>query len=82
MRGKENRQKHWLASNAVISGKNRLLHRKKGDDNPDFGVFSGRETRYENRQDLNILLSKGYNAKKEGSNNKWLRGSPLNQTSS
>jgi len=65
MRGKENRQKHWLASNAVISGKNRLLHRKKGDDNPDFGVFSGRKTRYENRQDLNILLSKGYNAKKE-----------------
>jgi len=49
----------------VISGKNRLLHRKKGDDNPDFGVFSGRETRYENREDLNILLSKGYNAKKE-----------------
>jgi hypothetical protein len=39
MRGKENRQKHWLASNAVISGKNRLLQMKKGADDPDFSVL-------------------------------------------
>jgi hypothetical protein len=43
MRGKENRQKHWLASNAAISGQNRLLQRKKGADEPDFGVFEWEE---------------------------------------
>ena len=49
---------------------------------PILVFWSGREARYENPQDLNILLSKGYNAKKEGSNKKWLKGSELNQINS
>jgi len=40
MKGKENRQKHWLASNAAISDQNRLWQRKKEADAPDFGIFN------------------------------------------